>query len=206
MPSSKTKSNQSTKSSKKSTKVNKNNILSKLKFKSKKVQFLTVILSFALIGGGFMVYKSFAATPVNLYKQCLPSNCLNARTLGISATRQTDPQKNNMEMYMLTKGGVAYTSTMTLPGNATMKYCVTVKADRNVTVDGGIGFTGRGGGWPVNATTSWTDSCTDNQGPFGGDMPGATISLSNNTNTKVYVSKIFVMTDGAPAPTSTPSK
>ncbi len=193
------------KTTKRTTSAKRKGIFSKINLSSPKTRFVAAILLVAVMGGGWFTYRSFAATPTNIYVQCTPSNCLNAKTLGVNAFNATDSNKNNMPMYRLAKGGEAYTKSLTIPGNATLQYCATVRADKAVTINAGIGFTNRGGVWDIKATTGWTDVCGDNQGPFGSALTGGVLSVSNPTSVNVYVAKIFVKTDSKPAP-STPVK
>lgn len=59
-----TRSSKSSKTSKSSKQTKKSSIFSKINWGSKKVQLLLVVLIFGVIGGGYYVYKSSAATAI----------------------------------------------------------------------------------------------------------------------------------------------
>lgn len=61
----------------KKTVTKKRSLFSRINFKSPKTRGVLVLLAFALVGGGFMVYRSFAATVTTVQ-----SFSVNAKTIG----------------------------------------------------------------------------------------------------------------------------
>lgn len=49
-------------------------LTNRINFKSRKTQFILTILVFALVGGAWFTYKSFAATEVYSYSRKIPTN------------------------------------------------------------------------------------------------------------------------------------
>lgn len=72
------------------TKAKKSGIFSKVNFNSPKTRFLTAVLIVGVIGGGFMAYRSFAATPYAI----LTGPDMAPRR-GIASTTETQGSKRN---------------------------------------------------------------------------------------------------------------
>ncbi len=116
-------------------------ILSKINFKSTRTQLLLVLLSFALIGGGVMAYRSFAAIEsyaVKSYKssdfKCSAGNC--------SASK--DQQKNSVDAMRLAgkgrpDGSATFASMTTKTGypfakGTEYKICATARGTGNINI------------------------------------------------------------------------
>jgi hypothetical protein len=89
-----------------STKQRKGGLFSKINFKSRKTQFLSVILLVAVMGGGWFTYRSFAAENVST------ANVSNGKLTCVSGSagcsKPSEEAKNNLPVAELSYSGVAY--------------------------------------------------------------------------------------------------
>lgn len=190
---------------------------------SNKVRFFITVLIIAIIGGGYFTFRSFADTQLpNIYKMCTANDCLNGNPLGKGASVGYDSQKNNMKYYKLTKGGYASIDVANPPKGAQVQYCMTARADNKVFVTPNIGYNGKGGsigntiieqkpGWAgtpgMYITTSWADICSSTEESWAKVGPNVGFSLTNDTNTPIYIAKMFLRSNvKPPAATPAPSK
>lgn len=92
------------KQTKASTKIKKRQSISSI-LKSRKVQLLFVVLTFAALGGGYFTYKSFAASTTWTYNR--PNGTLTTSIEGNSCKKASydEPQKNKMPVWSLTCPG-----------------------------------------------------------------------------------------------------
>lgn len=108
----------------------KGSIFSKINFGSTKTRIIVTLLVFGVIGGGFTVYKSFAATPGIAFKS---SNGGLTCMAGTNCTKVRAPEKGNDYVLKLSAGDKYFVSgaakgfsTFSLPLGTT-KACVTAK-------------------------------------------------------------------------------
>jgi hypothetical protein len=86
---------------------NKTSILSKFNRHSKKRKLTLFIAIFAIVGGIWFTYTSYASTRI---RTCTESNCLKAEYIGWNAFSVSNNDKANTRHYLIRPGGRAYTS------------------------------------------------------------------------------------------------
>lgn len=105
MPS-KTKKTPAKKTTSSKSKNTKGSLLSKINFKSRKTQLVVTVLAFALIGGAWFTYKSFAAEPIQVatYNKVHlnPHSDSVCKTSGIYSIKES--QKNGSEVWVVPAG------------------------------------------------------------------------------------------------------
>jgi hypothetical protein len=132
----------------------KKSVLNKLGGLSKRSKFIVVVLIFAVLGGGYLTYKSFAATAAVAPIQTLAEKMLfNGYSNGCTSNKVTDASKNNalvMNIYCPpNKAWDIYTSSGTMTvrwPRGTYKNCVMAKGvgKFSITQDGNSDNEGQG--------------------------------------------------------------
>ena len=86
-----------------SKKIKKKNLLSRINFRSRKIQLLTTVLVFAVIGGGILIYKSFAASATWSYSIANGASVVTGSTTCSNQTVYNDSTKNNTPVWAITQ-------------------------------------------------------------------------------------------------------
>ncbi len=123
----------------------KKSVLNKLGGLSKRSKFIVVVLIFAVLGGGYLTYKSFAATAGTNPISEVAADSIFSGEPGCNRNIIQDPAKNNMRvMQIYCPPGKSYSlnNTYLLSGypvkwpQGTYKNCVTAKGVGKLVVDG----------------------------------------------------------------------
>lgn len=114
----------------------KQSLISKLKLNTLKGRILTTVLVFAVIGGGFAVYKSFAATPYRSFVYDVARGTMIKG--GAGATYYSESSKSNKTVVKLTKKNdyvkiFDNTYGITIPTNQIFDFCITAKPELKET-------------------------------------------------------------------------
>lgn len=176
--------------------------LKKINFRSRKVQFAIVLVSFGLIGGAYMLYQSSAATNVaSKWAQELTSS-------SSEKIKETGTSKNGVVVAVLKRGK---TLEWNVPGNTlspSSKYrvCFTAKgmsvvSDGKTTVQvtqikgvrlGGDGFN-KTYTINVNSSADYATYCTNAFTGWGRDTARVRLTnASSNSNRITRVGLIFI--------------
>ncbi len=161
-------------------------------------RFVVTVLFIAILGGGFFVYKSFAATASWTF---LPSGGLStAATAPCKAAKATEASKNNLAIINLSCTGSGGSASASVVGSAipvslvnqSFRLCATIKGTGYVNV--GLSVPTLSGNSTTNtsvpATGSYKDACT--QYAVKATKAGAVIgAVKVNTNgSSVSVSQL----------------
>ncbi len=120
-------------------KKQKQSLVSKLKLNTLKGRILATVLVFAVIGGGFAVYKSFAATNETIFTYDVARGTMIKGGSGSSyvsrSTNQVDNNKANHPVVRLTKVGdyikiFDNTYGITIPKGQYFDICMSVKLNK----------------------------------------------------------------------------
>jgi len=122
----------------------KKSVLNKLGGLSKRSKFIVVVLIFAVLGGGYLTYKSFAATAGPSPVRVEAVNLAVSVGPGCTENKSTDPAKNNMRVmniycppkknfYQVVSSRT--TAQVTLP-RGTYKTCVMAKGVGKFVIGG----------------------------------------------------------------------
>jgi len=119
----------------------KKSVLNKLGGLSKRSKFIVVVLIFAVLGGGYLTYKSFAATAAPAPITTLGANLRFSGDTGCTSNIATDASKNNakvMNIYCPPNKSydvnTAYTTTSVRWPQGTYKNCVMAKGVGKISV------------------------------------------------------------------------
>ena len=113
----------------------KKSVLNKLGGLSKRSKFIVVVLIFAVLGGGYLTYKSFAATAGPSSSISVGANLRFSGDTGCTSNKVNDPGKNNltvMQIYCPPKKAWSVNSNYTTNSvvtwpQGTYKNCVVAK-------------------------------------------------------------------------------
>ena len=166
-----------------------NNIWTKSDVRSKRL--IIVVLLFAIIGGGLIVFRSFAASPVIVAH----ANQITADTPPATKISDTDSSKNTFPAWAIGNGGGVSASTISMVPyqvGQTFNICSYVKAAKSgvVTINFGIGKLGGSIPMAVKATGAYTKFCVPLSylGVYSTYHP----SIVNNTGANIRVSSISI--------------
>lgn len=206
-------------------KKKKQSLISRLNLKSPKGRLIVTLIAFAAIGGGVMVYKSFAYAFSNTWIYNFSSNTLEHTQVTNSicqASAVEDPSKNNTKVGMITcnghgAGGVirakgAYLDTSWTAGK---KYlvCATVKGSADFM---SISLSSDAFGYRASinkdyfGSSTYTEICTPEALPLlrTGDLKPQVYAEGHGYRSTLYVSHITLKETSSPltpAPSPAPA-
>jgi hypothetical protein len=112
----------------------KRNILSKINLQSPKTRGLVLVLAFALVGGGVLVFRSFAATSARLITTSANDGTLIcAKGTGCSLIADGDA-KAGAKVISFDKGGTIVTQSIFATTKGIYKVCVTAKGQGGLSI------------------------------------------------------------------------
>lgn len=169
------------------TKKKKNNS-SKLNFNSPKARGLLLLIAFALVGGGVMVYRSFASTTTQSFVYDVSQGTLKSSA---GSAIVTDDAKNSLQVVSVAPGGKAIVDNaahgITVSKDQNAQYCIygtgggsgEIRLEAPNTIGGKHIF-------KINKkSTGYGDACTDRfastetlKGPF---------TLHNDTGANIKI-------------------
>lgn len=177
----------------------KQSLLSKINFKSPKTRIILTVALFAVVGGGVMVFKSFASTIIGT---------VNADQIRIHADRQSPAStkiadnyngKTTVNVWRVPVGGTLQTSApMAVPANVSYQVCYSVK---------GVGrFYGIDQYYGVSNGSSYQQYC-GNTKSSGTNGFGFQPTFQNaNASGDLYLQSITIQTAATSTPTPAPTK
>lgn len=160
----------------------------------KKVQLIAVIATFTIVGGGYMAYRSYAATSVNSVSSAsLTKN--RARTFSIKEQKESTGKRNSMVALIQPTGSISWSPGAQTLTSVNYRVCTTARHEgRNANARIWVGRYGtfsklsdvtRG----VNRSDEYTKICSDS---FRGTGGRVSVTLSNPASTN-FRSGIIVL-------------
>jgi hypothetical protein len=186
-------------------------LTNRINFKSRKTQFILTILVFALVGGAWFTYKSFAATEVYSYS---PVNgtlkCYNKIVTSCSQISDTGIGKNSTTVLKFDggHGSASGSSKAYIVAGSQYRTCVIAKSlgpvefsvnPNVISFNDIIHMTGNGNSYQKACTIPWTMSTTGYQSVGVNPSGGA-------TNITTYVERLTVERLSFDTPAPAPSK
>ncbi len=165
----------------------KQSIFSKINLKSPKTRGIIILLAFAVIGGGVMVFRSFAATTQSFGYD--PSQ--GTLKGGPGASIITEPGKNNLPVVTVANGGYATVDNpvhgITIGAGQNAQYCIygTGGGSGNIRVD--VSST-TGSKYSFNikkTTTEYGDACSDRR--VVSETLKGPLTIHNETGTSIRI-------------------
>jgi len=175
-------------------------LTNRINFKSRKTQFILTILVFALVGGAWFTYKSFAATEVYSYS---PVNgtlkCYNKIVTSCSQISDTGIGKNSTTVLKFDGGhGVKATSKPMASIGGKYRICIVAKGSRAKFSSPSL----RSSVMPLHSPTKYTNFCTNSVYQEPNELKAPTIRVDGST---VDIAMMMVERMGQPATNSAPA-
>jgi hypothetical protein len=193
----------------------KKSVLNKLGGLSKRSKFIVVVLIFAVLGGGYLTYKSFAATAGPAPIVTVAENMF---VKGCTSNKVQDPGKNNLVVMNIAcppkRGWVAsnvYRQNMIFWPSGTYKVCVLAKGvgKFRISQGGNVDFNGLGSkNYDINDSTYkeyCSDSVTMRSGQVFDEVDSGDIRSIDGSNNSATLLTIRSMTKRWYAPGVAPA-
>ncbi len=175
-------------------------LTNRINFKSRKTQFILTILVFALVGGAWFTYKSFAATD---YVQIATYNSSQLISQSdhlcyAGARSKSDKQKSGSVWEVPTWSCVKATSKPMASIGGKYRICIVAKGSRAKFSSPSL----RSSVMPLHSPTKYTNFCTNSVYQEPNELKAPTIRVDGST---VDIAMMMVERMGQPATNSAPA-